>query len=102
MPLRSCHCLLASSAADTVCKRHLDLNSTTRKLVVRQAQGLGLEVVDLVKDPNAAGPLTRSTTLKSNLDKALVALILQQANVFDERLNLLICELACKGRHLIT
>ena len=27
--------------------------------------------MDLVKDPNAAGPLTRSTSLISNLDKAL-------------------------------
>ena len=43
-----------------------------QSLVVRQAQELGLEVVDLVKDPNAAGPLTRSTTVISNLDQALV------------------------------
>jgi hypothetical protein len=32
---------------------------------------LGSEVVDLVKDPNVAGPLTRSTTQKSKLDRAL-------------------------------
>ena len=36
-----------------------------------QNHELGLEVVDLVKDPYASGPLTRSTTQKSNLDKAL-------------------------------
>ena len=45
------------------------------RLVVRQAQDLELDVVDLVKDPNAAGPLTRSTTLKSNLDKAVAQLL---------------------------
>jgi|JI7StandDraft_1071085.scaffolds.fasta_scaffold139077_2 hypothetical protein len=32
---------------------------------------LGSEVVDLVKDPNVAGPLTRSTTQKSKLDRTL-------------------------------
>ena len=34
--------------------------------VVRQAQELGLDVVDHVKDPNAAGSLTRSTTLRQS------------------------------------
>jgi hypothetical protein len=32
---------------------------------------LGLEVVDLAKDPNAAGTLARSTTQVFNLEKAL-------------------------------
>jgi hypothetical protein len=41
-------------------------------LVLRQDQEFGLEVVDLAKDPLAAGPLARSTTRNSNLDKALV------------------------------
>ena len=31
----------------------------------------GLDVVDLAKDPNAAGPLARSTTQESNLDEEL-------------------------------
>jgi hypothetical protein len=39
--------------------------------VLRQDKELGLLVVDLAKDPLAAGPLARSTTRNSNLDKAL-------------------------------
>jgi hypothetical protein len=31
----------------------------------------GLDVVDLAKDPFTAGPLARSTTPESNLDKAV-------------------------------
>ena len=40
-------------------------------LVLRQDKELGADVVDLAKDPLAAGPLARSTTGVSNLDKAL-------------------------------
>ena len=42
-----------------------------RWLVLRQDKEFGLEVVDLAKDPLAAGPLARSTTRNSILDKAL-------------------------------
>jgi hypothetical protein len=42
-------------------------------LVLRQDKDLGLEVVDLAKDPIAAGPLARPTTRNSNPDKALVS-----------------------------
>ncbi len=42
-------------------------------LVLRQDKEFGLEVVDLAKDPLAAGPLARSTTRNSNLDKALAS-----------------------------
>ncbi len=40
-------------------------------LVLRQDKEFGLEVVDLAKDPLAAGPLARSTTRNLILDKAL-------------------------------
>jgi hypothetical protein len=39
--------------------------------VLRQDKKFGLEVVDLAKDPFAAGPLARSTTRTSNLYMAL-------------------------------
>ncbi len=39
-------------------------------LVLRQDKKIGLEVVDLAKDPLAAGPLAGSITQKSKLDKA--------------------------------
>ncbi len=41
------------------------------RLLLRQDKEFGLVVVDLAKDPLAAGPLARSTTRDSNLDKAL-------------------------------
>ncbi len=41
-------------------------------VVLRQDKEFGLEVVDLAKDPLAAGPLARSTTRNSKLDKAVV------------------------------
>ena len=44
-----------------------------RHLPLRHDKGFELVVVDLAKDPLAAGPLARSTTRNSNLDKALVA-----------------------------
>ncbi len=40
-------------------------------LVLGQDKAFGLEVVDLAKDPLAAGPLARSTTRNSKLDEAL-------------------------------
>jgi hypothetical protein len=40
--------------------------------VLRQDKEFGLVVVDLAKDPLAAGPLARSTTRNSSLHKALV------------------------------
>jgi hypothetical protein len=40
-------------------------------LVACPDKKLGLEVVDLAKEPFAAGVLARSTTLKCNVDKAL-------------------------------
>ncbi len=43
-----------------------------RRLVLCQDKEFGLEVVDLAKDPLAAGPLARSTTRNSKPDKALV------------------------------
>jgi hypothetical protein len=39
--------------------------------VLRQDKEFGLDVVDLAKDPLAAGPLARSTTRNLNLDEAL-------------------------------
>jgi hypothetical protein len=42
-----------------------------RWLALRQDNEYRVEVVDLAKDPLAAGPLARSTTRNSNLDKAL-------------------------------
>jgi hypothetical protein len=42
-----------------------------KALVLREDKEFGLEVVDLAKDPLAAGPLARSTTRNLNLDKAL-------------------------------
>jgi hypothetical protein len=47
------------------------LSGKNRTLVFRQDKEFGLVVVDLAKDPLAAGPLARSTTRNSNLDKAL-------------------------------
>jgi hypothetical protein len=41
--------------------------------VLRQDKEFALEVVDLAKDPLAAGPLARSTTRNLIFDKALVA-----------------------------
>ena len=41
-------------------------------MVLRQDEEFGLVVVDLAKDPLAAGPLARSTPRNLNLDKALV------------------------------
>ncbi len=38
-------------------------------VVLRQDKAFGLEVVDLAKDPLAAGPLARSTTRNSKLTK---------------------------------
>ncbi len=39
--------------------------------MLRQDKEFGLDVVDLAKDPLAAGPLARSTTRNLNLDEAL-------------------------------
>ena len=39
--------------------------------VLRHEKEFGVKVVDLAKDPFAAGPLARSTTRNSSLDKAL-------------------------------
>jgi hypothetical protein len=36
---------------------------------------VGLDVVGLAKDPNAAGPLARSTTQESNVDIALGVIV---------------------------
>jgi hypothetical protein len=47
------------------------LSGENRTLVFRQDKEFGLVVVDLAKDPLAAGPLARSTTRNSNPDKAL-------------------------------
>ncbi len=47
--------------------------------MLRQDKEFGLNVVDLAKDPIATGPLARSTTRNSKLDRALV---LNQANSF--------------------
>jgi hypothetical protein len=44
------------------------------RLLLRQDKEFGLDVVDLAKDPLAAGPLARSTTRNLNLDEALEAL----------------------------
>ena len=48
-------------------------------------QELGLAVVDLVKDPNPAGSLTRSTTLKLRCHKALETLALNSTKSVDQR-----------------
>jgi hypothetical protein len=42
------------------------------RLLLRQDKEFGLVVVDLAKDPLVAGPLARSSTRNSNLDKALL------------------------------
>ncbi len=42
-------------------------------VVLRLDKAFGLEVVDLAKDPLAAGRLARSTTRNSKLEKARVA-----------------------------
>ncbi len=44
---------------------------TRPRLVLRQDKEFGLNVVDLAKDPIATGPLARSTTRNSKLDRAL-------------------------------
>jgi hypothetical protein len=51
-------------------RRQLPGKSLTN-LVLRQDKEFGLAVVDLAKDPLAAGPLARSTTRNSIPDKAL-------------------------------
>ena len=46
-----------------------------RHLPLRHDKGFELVVVDLAKDPLAAGPLARSTTRNSSLDKAVAELM---------------------------
>ncbi len=48
--------------------RRLDLQ--TKRLLLRQDKEFELDVVDLAKDPLAAGPLARSTTRNSKPDNA--------------------------------
>ena len=50
---------------------------TGTALVLRQDKEFGVVVVDLAKDPLAAGPLARSTTRDSNLDNAIAARVFQ-------------------------
>ncbi len=50
--------------------------------MLRQDQEFGLEVVDPAKDPLAAGPLARSNTRNSKLDKARVYFSVYWANHF--------------------
>jgi hypothetical protein len=51
--------------------RLLILRAVLRYCSVKKQNGL--EVVDLAKDPNAGGPLARSTTPNLKLDKSLSA-----------------------------
>jgi hypothetical protein len=51
-------------------------------LLLRQDKEFGLVVVDLAKDPLAAGPLARSTTRNSNLDQALASCLMPSGDEY--------------------